>query len=171
MDEAGNQTLLSKSCYFLPAVRLLFHIFWKTSAVALQTEGSAGAESPSPKNNNFLNTGYSLAGTSEHRGRAWVFSFSPVSSALLCNYWRHCWQHSRLCGRRGQTGGTVFPWYPFTHAHAARRTDRLTAWHAKDSGGSNWKMFMHREQNDRTLQGWIQDVKTDKEGLVTSHAK
>lgn len=132
MDEGGNQTPLSKSCDFLPAVRLLFHIFPKTTAAVLQTEGSAGTESPSPKNNNFLNTGYFLAGRSEHRGRACVLSFSPVSSALLCNYWRHCWQHRRPCGRRGQTGGTVFPWYPFTHAQAARRADRLTAWRAKE---------------------------------------
>lgn len=104
-----------------------------------------------PKNNNFLNTGYSLAGASEHRARARVFSFSPVSGALLCNYWRHCWQRSRPCGRRGQTDGTAFPWYPFTHGRAAPHADWRAGWRRTPRQGGVWEMFMHRKRDGRML--------------------
>lgn len=137
MDEGRNQTPLSKSCYFLPAARLLFHLFFsggRNYGCRSPNRREPGPSLRAPKNNNFLNTGYSLAGASEHRARARVFSFSPVSGALLCNYWRHCWQRSSPCGRRGQTGGTVFPWYPFTHAQAAPHADRLAGWLAGERG-------------------------------------
>lgn len=138
-DEGRNQTPLSKSCYFPPAARLLFHIFLRSYGCRSTNTREPGPTLRAPKITIFLNTGYSLAGTSEHRAQARVFSFSPVSSALLCNYWRHCWQRSRPCGQRGQTDGTVFPWYPFTHVHAAPHADRPASWLAEASGGSRWE--------------------------------
>lgn len=79
----------------------------------------------SPKITKFLNMGYSCTEKSKYQVWNRGFSFSlawraTVSTALVYNYWRHCWQQSAPCGlEAGQWHhiSLVF----LTHAYTAQQ--------------------------------------------------